>query len=180
MTVQFYTTRNVNQSVATLRALGGTIRRELSSVETLTSLSLEVPIGHVVTIANWPDIFNVEPYVTPRKRDEAQGQIVAGNVTAAGGDVVVDGIDNGTATPMHPDFFEIGSTGNPNRLVYNQDCTADPSANGVDGHGNINASIVGAYNNLVGSPPSEGIITNLTIKDGCGKWNTFIGMGTGP
>jgi hypothetical protein len=30
------------------------------------------------------------------------------------------------------------------------------------------------------SPPSEGIITNLTIKDGCGKWNTFVGMGTGP
>jgi subtilisin-like proprotein convertase family protein len=30
------------------------------------------------------------------------------------------------------------------------------------------------------SPPSEGITTNLTVKDGCGKWTTFVGMGTGP
>jgi subtilisin-like proprotein convertase family protein len=212
VTVQFYTTRNTSQSVAALRALGGTIRRELSTVETLTSLSLDVPIGQIVAIANWPDVFNVEPYVAPRKRDEAQGQIVAGNVTTAGGtvvptggtgsylawlaskgfpttpssypivDVVDDGIDNGTATPTHPDFFEIGSTGNPDRLVYNQDCTADPSANGVAGHGNINASIVGAYNNLVGAPhqDSRGFRLDLGISPFGRLAGTKIFQNSGP
>jgi subtilisin-like proprotein convertase family protein len=212
VTVQFYTTSNTGQSIAALRALGGTVRRALSSAGALTNLSLDVPIGQVTAIANWPDVFNVEPYIAPKQRDEAQGQIVAGNLTTSGGnvvpaggagaylawlaskgfptvpssypiiDVVDDGIDNGTATPTHPDFFEIGSTANPDRLVYNQDCTADPSANGVHGHGNINASIVGAYNNLAGSPhqDSRGFRLDLGISPFGRLAGTKIFSNSGP
>jgi thermitase len=29
-------------------------------------------------------------------------------------------------------------------------------------------------------PPAEGLISGLLIRDGCGDWTTFVGMGTGP
>jgi hypothetical protein len=57
----------------------------------------------------------------------------------------------GSATPTHPDFYERGSTANPDRLIYNYNWTSDPTANGLAGHGNINASIVGGYNDRSGS-----------------------------
>ena len=67
-------------------------------------------------------------------------------------DVTDDGIDNGTANPLHPDFHELGLFGNPSRLIVNGNCTADASGDGKAGHGNLNTGIVGAYDNLTGSP----------------------------
>jgi uncharacterized repeat protein (TIGR01451 family) len=66
-------------------------------------------------------------------------------------DVTDDGIDNGTATPLHPDFCTLGITTTADRLAYNVDWTGD-GPSGMDGHGNINASIVAGYNNRTGSP----------------------------
>ncbi|MCC6179384.1 MAG: S8 family serine peptidase [Chloroflexi bacterium] len=185
VTVQFYTTKGTPQSLARLRALGGQVHRDPSTVATLTNISLDLPAGQIAAVASWPDVFNVEPYVPPRKMDEAQGQIVAGNVTTSGGnvvpvegtgnylswlaskgfpttpssypivDVVDDGIDDGTVTPIHPDFYELGSKTNPDRLVYNQNCTTDAAADGGGGHGNLNIAIVGAYNSLTGAPHQD-------------------------
>ncbi|HEX2911743.1 MAG TPA: S8 family serine peptidase, partial [Chloroflexia bacterium] len=67
-------------------------------------------------------------------------------------DIVDDGIDNGTDTPLHPDFYQSGDKNKPDRLVYNNNCTTDATADGQGGHGNLNAGIVGAYNDKTGSP----------------------------
>ena len=59
---------------------------------------------------------------------------------------------NRAGRPLHPDFYEFGSTSNPDRLIFNLNCSADNSANGQAGHGNLNASIVAGYNNGTGYP----------------------------
>jgi hypothetical protein len=88
VTVQLYTTKDTPQSLANLRALGGEVYRDPSIVTTLTDISLDLPKGQLTAVANWPDVFNVEPFVLPERRDEAQGQIVAGNLTTSGPNVV--------------------------------------------------------------------------------------------
>ena len=68
-------------------------------------------------------------------------------------DIVDDGIDQGNASNvLHPDFHELGVLANPDRINYIGNCTTDATGNGVAGHGNLNAGIVGAYNNLAGFP----------------------------
>ena len=62
-----------------------------------------------------------------------------------------DGIDDGSVSPVHADFYQFGNKANPDRLIYNYDWTSDPSAAGTKGHGNLNASIVAGYNNLSGA-----------------------------
>ncbi|MGC8947469.1 MAG: S8 family serine peptidase, partial [Anaerolineae bacterium] len=71
-------------------------------------------------------------------------------------DVTDDGIDDGDATPIHADFYVLGNTSNPDRLVYNYNWTTDSSADSGGGHGNINASIVAGYNNRTGFPYEDG------------------------
>ena len=66
-------------------------------------------------------------------------------------EIVDDGIDDGDATPNHADFYEFGDKLNNDRLIYNANWTGDPTADGVGGHGNLNASIVGGYNDRSGS-----------------------------
>jgi len=181
VTVQFYNTPAVDRSVAALRAFGGRVYKEPSVVLDFTDITLQLPAGQLQAVAGWPDVFNVEPWRAPVMLDEAQGQIVAGNVTTVGAnvvpsgpgylawltalgfptdpaqypvvDVVDDGIDQGDASDvLHPDFHELGAAANPDRVAYIQNCTTDATGNGVEGHGNLNAGIVAAYNNLTGSP----------------------------
>ena len=42
-------------------------------------------------------------------------------------------------------------------MVYNQNCTTDPLADGLAGHGNLNAGIVGGYNNSIGIPYQDSL-----------------------
>jgi hypothetical protein len=180
VTVQVYNHTEAQTTIARLQGLGGTTLVSPSRLLNLINISLTVAERDLPAIAGWADVFNVEPYAAPHKLDERQGQIIAGNVTTGGGvltpsgtnylawlqskgfptdpaaypviDIVDDGIDNGSATPLHPDFYGNGSTANPDRLEYNQNCTTDATSNGVGGHGNINAGIVGGYNNATGLP----------------------------
>lgn len=175
VTVQLYKTANVQTSLASLRAFGGKVFRQPENILSFTNISLEVPGNQVAAIAARADVFNIEPYAKPKKKDEVQGQIVAGNVTTSGGnivpsgpgyltwlagqgfptaadqypvvDVVDDGIDDGSINPIHPDFHQGGVLANPSRLVFNNNCTTDILADGQAGHGNLNAGIVGAYSN---------------------------------
>lgn len=146
----------------------------------LVTTSLRVPAGRLDEIASMAPVVNVEPWVAPALDDEGQGQLLAGNVQTVGGRtvptgpgylawlaqkgfptdpaaypkvvVVDDGIDNGSTTPVHPDFYELGNgSDNNSRLLSNDNCTGDPSANGVAGHGNLNAGIVGGYSDRTGS-----------------------------
>jgi hypothetical protein len=180
VTVQFYTTPDVDQSIARLLALSSQAITAPWQVAGFTNVSLELPVIQLTAVAGWNDVFNVEPYAVPTKLDEGQGQILAGNITTSGGNVVPagpgylawlaskgfpttptsypivavvdDGIDNGSVTPLHADFYELGSKTNPDRLIFNTNCTADASGDGLAGHGNLNAGIVAGYNNTTGSP----------------------------
>jgi subtilisin-like proprotein convertase family protein len=184
VTVQIYAGGSPDTTIAQLRSFGGNILQPATQVLQLINISLNLPANQLATIANWDNVFNIEPWSPPTKQDEVQGQILAGNVNptsplapSAPGylawlqskgfptdpasypiiDVIDDGIDNGSATPIHADFYELGSASNPDRLIYNQNCTTDSSANGGGGHGNINAGIVGGYNATSGTLYEDGI-----------------------
>src|SRR5690606_23040937 len=67
--------------------------------------------------------------------------------------VVDDGIDNGNAAnPVVAEFRVGNNSGNPSRLTFSvlppgASATDGAGAGGPDGHGHINGSIVGGYNN---------------------------------
>ncbi len=141
------------------------------------NLVVHLTPADVTKIAAMPDVVSIQPYETPRKFDERQDQIAAGNLsgsapsgpgylawlaskgftqaqfTASG--LVVDvsdsGIDNGTTSPNHFGLYAEGIMGGGNsRVVYTRlEGTPNPGSTleGCDGHGNINAHIVGGYDN---------------------------------
>lgn len=180
VTVQFFNTANVQASVKRLTALGGKVIKAPSQVLNFTDITLEMPTSSIAGISAWNDVFNVETWIAPHPKDEKQDQIVAGNIITTSGkvvpsatgylawlsglgfsnnptdyplvDVVDDGIDNGTATPLHADFYQLGNKSNPDRLIYNQNCTTDSLPDSLAGHGNLNAGIVGGYNDRTGTP----------------------------
>lgn len=211
VTVQFYTMKTTDQSLAQLRALGGTVYQEPSELLGLTNITLQLPASQLAAVAAWADVFNVEPWSAPKKLDEAQGQIMAGNVATSAGkttptgpgylawlaskgfpttpasypiiDVVDDGLDRGDAANIaHPDFHEQGQIANPSRVVYIGNCTSDATGNAVGGHGNLNAGIVAAYNNLSGSPHQDanGYRLGLGISPYGRVAGTKIFQNTGP
>jgi subtilisin family serine protease/subtilisin-like proprotein convertase family protein len=126
-----------------------------------------------------PGVVAVEAYGEPELFDERAAQIVAGNLTAQyepsefnyldwllqqhripdattfgfAIDVTDEGFDNGADPPAHPDFRELGSAGNPDRVSYVSNYTTDSDARDCGGHGTNVASIATGYNNLSDSPP---------------------------
>lgn len=126
-------------------------------------------------ISAQPDVVSIQPYHEPAKRDERQAQTVAGNIAgnaltgpgyldwlAAKGftqsqfdasgfavDVTDSGIDNGTLTPGHFGLYRGGNPAASSRVIYNR-VEGVPHVGsttaGCDGHGNLNAHIVGGYN----------------------------------
>ena len=129
----------------------------------------------LATIAAQPDVISIQPYTEPKKQDERQDQIVAGNLsgntptgpgylpwlasmgftqaqfTASGFvvDISDSGIDDGTTAPGHFALYALGDTNNASRVVYNrlEGTPNNPGSTiqGCDGHGNINAHIVCGY-----------------------------------
>lgn len=70
-------------------------------------------------------------------------------------DIADDGWDNGVAaTPANREFRAGGDSALASRVKYSRKGTTllATGSHGADGHGNINVSIVGGYNNLSGSP----------------------------
>ncbi|MCK6682963.1 MAG: S8 family serine peptidase [Thermoanaerobaculia bacterium] len=183
ITVQLYAPKA--SSLGKLMGLTGNVLVPPNQVLDFLNVSLEVPADRLQEIAGWPDVYNVEPYVSPRLNDEIQAQIVAGNVTASGANIVPssagyltwvglkefpasslsypivdfvdDGLDNGSAaTIAHPDFRELGNAANASRVVSVTNCTPDSSAASTGGHGTLNAGIGFGYNNQMGFPFTDG------------------------
>jgi hypothetical protein len=159
--VQVYARPDAEKTVqAILGEALATFRRPYK-VLVYTNLGIRVPSQKLTWLASLPEVVNVEPYTRPVLLDEIQGQIMAGNLNAAGTqpsgpgylawlqsrgfstnpddypiiDITDDGIDDGDATPIHADFYVLGSTSNPDRLVYNYNWTTDPLADGGAGTG---------------------------------------------
>lgn len=164
-----------------LAATGYTVLREPEPILGYLNVTLRVSGETMLDLARDGRTFAVEPVLTPTllRFDERQGQIQAGNVNAAGTqpsgtgyfswlqgkgfpgagqdpfdfvvDVVDDGVDNGNTTTVNTEFKVGGVSTGASRLVYNNNYTSDATANGIAGHGNINASIIGGYNTLTGT-----------------------------
>ena len=140
--------------------------------------------GLIETLAEQPDVISIAPYVMPKKFDERQDIIVSGQLTGNGPtapgylawlaskgftqqqftdsgfvvDVCDSGLDIGTNRPNHFGLYVTGNTGLASRVVYNRlEGTGNDGSTiqGCDGHGTLNAHIIGGYNNLTGFPHAD-------------------------
>lgn len=145
---------------------------------------VRLPPEQVQAVAAQPDVVSINLYSPRRKFDERQDQIVAGNLagsqpsgpgylawlasvgftqsqfTASGFvvDVCDSGVDNGTTTPNHFALFAGGDTSQASRVVYNRlEGTANSGSTlqGCDGHGNINAHIIGGWVGMTNFPHTD-------------------------
>ena len=142
----------------------------------LRTLALRLPSGALAGLAALPGVVNVEPRSQFERLDEVQAQIMAGNLAAGGAqpagpgylswlrglgfsedpahypviDLTDDGIDSGSDAPLHPDFYRLGDPALDDRLAYNVNWTNDMLADGLGGHGTLNASVAAGYNDRSG------------------------------
>ncbi len=134
-----------------------------------------LPQSAVAQVAERADVVSITRYAVPRRLDERQAQILAGNLAGAqaeAGDYLAylaaqgftqsqftassfainisdSGIDNGTAAPTHFGLYTGGDLGSASRVVYNR-LVGSPSGagstlQGCDGHGTINAHILSGF-----------------------------------
>lgn len=134
----------------------------------------------ISSIAQLPDVVWIGEQFPRELTDEVQGRILAGslnpNQTAPGGpgyldwfsylglstdptdypivDITDDGIGNGVAVEAAGDVTlrEFGKVENNSRIEYIANCTSALSGEGPNGHGHINMSIAGGYDDRTGSP----------------------------
>ncbi|MDC8011082.1 S8 family serine peptidase [Tahibacter soli] len=157
---------------------GDRTKRGWSNLRGMLAREVDVPLARVGEIAALGDVLAVEPAGVKRRLDEKQTQIVAGNLNPAQSgpsapgylawltgfgfstnpadypvvSIVDDGIGNGTAAAGAGDAnFTTNGAGIDSRVTYAVSCTTAVAA-GVDGHGNINASIAGGYDDRTGFP----------------------------
>lgn len=145
------------------------------------NLVVTLPAERVKDLAAEPDVISIQPYFEPRKMDERQDQIVAGNLSSGvpsgpgylswlaskgftqeqfdASGFVVDmsdsGIDNGTLKPGHFGLYQLGNPSQRSRVSYVRLVgTPNPGSTlkGCDGHGTLNTHIVAGYDDLQGFP----------------------------
>lgn len=142
------------------------------------NLTAVVHASDIPTIAQQPDVFWIGERLERELNDEVQNQILAGNLNGSQSgpsgigylnwldsfgfsqdpadypivDVVDDGIGNGTVNSGDSTLHLFGNGASATRLAYVDNCTSDATGEGIDGHGHINASIVGGYDSRAGFP----------------------------
>lgn len=176
--VQLFNNEDAERTITALTSRAVKSLRPATVIKHYITIALKIAAADLPWIAAQPGVVSVEPLLSPRLLDEIQGQILAGQVSANGSqpnvpgylswltatlgfttasgaypiiDITDDGIDDGDETPDHADFYEFGDINLDDRLIYNVNWTGDPTADGVGGHGNLNASIAGGYNDRSGS-----------------------------
>ncbi|MCP4361991.1 MAG: S8 family serine peptidase [Chloroflexi bacterium] len=130
----------------------------------------------ITRLAQQPDVTWVGEWFERELTDEVQAQIIANHVSGGSPsgtgyltwlnglgfsanppdypvvDIVDDGIGTGSVNSSDSTLHEFGSTSNPTRLVYVDNCTSSSNGAGPDGHGHINVSIAGGYDTRSGFP----------------------------
>lgn len=181
VTVQFYNSPILADSLARLRQLVGNFEQSPASLKNWTNVVVRLSGSSLTEVSTWPDVINIEPYQAPQEMDEMQGQILAGNLIQSNGNILPsgpgylnwlinrgfptdpaqyplvdlfdDGLDSGNPNAiLHPDFFVAGSKSQPDRVSFIVNCTSEPAGNGVGGHGDLNAGIMAGYNAGIGAP----------------------------
>ncbi|HEX6582280.1 MAG TPA: S8 family serine peptidase [Thermoleophilaceae bacterium] len=147
-----------------------------SAVGPFRTQYVELDAADATALARNPGVISIQPAPEPRLRDEVADQIVAGALTGPDPlvptgpgylafydglglgtstfpfvvDVTDEGIDVGSTATGQADFHEGGNLANPSRIAYASDFTSDPDARDCGGHGTINASIIGGFNDDTG------------------------------
>lgn len=144
--IQLVASEDTNAATMALidRLKGPSARREMSSIAPYRNVMVSLRTDQLDAVASQPDVVSIQPYFVPKKRDERQDQILAGNLTGnvpsgpgyiawleskgftqaqfdASGfvvDVADSGIDNGTTTPGHFGLYRNGNTGDNSRVAY--------------------------------------------------------------
>ena len=196
VTVQLLDVPEAYPALVALRGLAVHLDQAPNKVINMLNIRARIEAGRLDQAAALAPVVNIEPFHQPQKFDELQVQILAGNVSLNGVkiqgyeeylawlnsaglptdpeeypiiDIIDDGIDQGNASEvLHPDFFELGSTSNLDRVPYLQSCLENLSANGVGGHGNLNAGIAGGYNNGIGFPYADAYGPRSSFRYGLG------------
>jgi hypothetical protein len=157
----------------------GPLIRGWSDLRGMQAVTLTVAESDLPALAQLPDVVAIEDYVEPKKNDEVQAQIIAGNLNMARTgptgpgylaflatlgfptdpaqypivSVVDDGVGNGTATNGAGDStLTRNRDGVTTRIAHVRNCTADALADGRAGHGHINTNILGGYDQRSGVP----------------------------
>jgi subtilisin family serine protease len=152
--------------------------RQPSAVGPFRTQFVELDAAEAAALAGRPGVVSIQPAPVPRLRDERADQIVAGALTGADPllpsgpgylafhdglglgtaapfpfvvDVTDEGIDRGSTDTDLADLHQDGSSVGASRLAYVTDYTADPDARDCGGHGTINTSIIGGFNNGTGA-----------------------------
>lgn len=172
-------------NAATLQLIGSAKLENVASQYRILhylNVVVKLPAQALHALAQRPDVISIQPYGVPRKLDERQDQILAGNLTGgapsgpgylawltskgftqaqftASGflvDVSDSGIDDGTDAPNHFALYGEGVyPGGVSRVVYNRlEGTPSPESTlqGCDGHGTLNAHLIGGFDNLGSFP----------------------------
>jgi hypothetical protein len=126
------------------------------------NITAVIPASQLTDLANSDGVFAIQQASEIRRLDEAQGQIVAGNLSGASptgpgylswlaskgfdstqfGSFAVNVADDATSLTGHPDL--------PNsRIAFQNNPTAQTGAQG--GHGFLNSHIIGGFNSGTGS-----------------------------
>lgn len=156
------------------------IRQQYRSLNYLNVI-VRLPVGKIAELATRPEVVSIRPYVAPQRRDERQGQIMAGNLTGnvpsgpgylawlaskgftqaqfdASGfvvDVSDSGIDNGTTNVGHFGLYKTGTPAFGTRVAYSRlegTPNSGSTLQGCDGHGNLNSHIIAGFNDLTTAP----------------------------
>ncbi len=172
------------ETVALLTALAKEPLKRNHAFRHYRNVVVRMAPAEVETVAARPDVISIAPYAMPRKFDERQDMIVAGQLTGNGPtgpgylawlaakgfnqdqfnnsgllvDVCDSGVDNGTNNPNHFGLYVSGNTGLASRVVYNRlegTPNTGSTLQGCDGHGNLNAHIIGGYNDSSAGFPHQ-------------------------
>ncbi len=158
----------------------GVRARADSNVGGLTTQFVELTGAEVDALAADPAVVAVMPYSMPRLLDERSAQIVAGNLTAGGQptgpgylswlgmqglaapldfaiDVADTGLDDGSTTPGHADFYTDGVMPGTSRVAYVQNGTDDATAGDCSGHGTNVASVAAGFGAGAGSQHGDAL-----------------------
>ena len=154
------------------------------TVRHYVNLVARLPDDTLDGIAAQPDVISITPYIAPKKYDERQGMIIAGQLagngpsgpgylawlnslgfsqeqfTASGFAVNISdsGVDNGSTNANHFGLYTSGNTGLPSRVIYNRlegSPNIGSTLQGCDGHGTINAHIIAGFNDRSGFPHTD-------------------------
>ncbi|MEO6393473.1 MAG: S8 family serine peptidase, partial [Pyrinomonadaceae bacterium] len=161
VTVQVVDSRGAAKVIEQLRQLSSEFVQE-HQVMNYRNVQIRVPVSALGEIARMADVFAIEERVPRQRMDEAQGQIVAGNLTGNSPSgpgyltwLAGKGFTNAQFTTFAVNVADdaYSLSGHPDlpagRIAFQNNPTAQAGAQG--GHGFLNSHIVGGFNNGTGS-----------------------------